>query len=45
VIVPAWRKATLVAGALLGRTPWSDEKPMHDISLHRELDGLVGARR
>ena len=45
VIVPAWRKATLVAGALLGRTAWSDEKPMHDISLHRELDGLVGARR
>jgi len=45
VIVPAWRKATLVAGALLGRTAWSDKKPMHDISLHRELDGLVGARR
>jgi phytoene synthase len=45
VVVPAWRKATLVAGALLDRTPWSDEQPMHDISLHRELDGLVGARR
>ena len=43
VIVPAWRKATLVAGAFLGAAPWKNEKPTHDITLHRELDGLVGS--
>lgn len=42
VVVPAWRKATLVAGALLGASPWPSEKPVHDITLHRELDNLVG---
>ena len=43
VVVPAWRKATLVAGALLGAAPWSAEKPVHDLALHRQLDGLVGS--
>jgi phytoene synthase len=43
VVVPAWRKATLVAGALLGAAPWSAEKPVHDLDLHRQLDGLVGS--
>jgi phytoene synthase len=42
VVVPAWRKATLVAGALLGAAPWPNGKPVHDITLHRELDHLVG---
>ena len=43
VIVPAWRKAKLVAGAFLGAAPWKYEKPTHDMALHRELDGLVGS--
>jgi len=43
VVVPAWRKATLVAGALLGAPPWSAEKPAHDAALHRGLNGLVGS--
>lgn len=43
VVVPAWRKATLVAGAFLAASPWSSEKPAHDAALHRELDGLVGS--
>ncbi|MFM8788945.1 MAG: phytoene/squalene synthase family protein [Chthoniobacterales bacterium] len=43
VVVPAWRKATLVAGILLGGSPWPNEKPAHDIALHKELDHLVGA--
>lgn len=43
VVVPAWRKAMLVAGALLGPSPWKKGTPRHDIALHRELDGLVGA--
>jgi len=42
VVVPAWRKATLVAGVLLGAAPWPNEKPVHDIALHRQLDGLAG---
>jgi phytoene synthase len=43
VVVPAWRKATLVAGALLGAAPWANEKPVHDITLHRHLEDLVGS--
>ena len=43
VVVPAWRKATLVAGTLLGANPWSAEKPVHDGALHRGLEGLVGS--
>lgn len=42
VVVPAWRKATLVAATFFGSAPWSAEKPAHDITLHRELDHLVG---
>ena len=42
VVVPAWRKATQVAGALLGASPWPNGKPAHDVTLHRELDHLVG---
>lgn len=44
VVVPAWRKAILVAGALLGPSPWKKGSPPHDISLHRQLDNLVGSR-
>ena len=43
VVVPAWRKATLVAGAFFGTAPWSAKKPTHDAALHRGLDGLVGS--
>lgn len=43
VVVPAWRKAKLVAVAFLGAAPWSSKKPTHDAALHRELDGLVGS--
>ena len=44
VVVPAWRKATLVAQAFIGPAPWKNEMPAHDIALHRELDHLVGVR-
>jgi phytoene synthase len=44
VVVPGWRKATLVAGALFGSAPWKNGNPTHNIALHRELDGLVGSR-
>ena len=43
VVVPAWRKATLVAGVIVGGSPWPNESPTHDIALHNELDHLVGA--
>ena len=43
VIVPAWRKATLVAKAFIAPVPWKDQKLVHDITLHRALDGLVGS--
>jgi len=43
VIVSAWRKATLVAQAFMQRSPWTNPVPPHDASLHRHLDGLVGA--
>ena len=43
VVVPARRKAALVAGALLGPAPGENEKRAHDIALHRDLDGLVGS--
>lgn len=43
VIVPAWRKAALVARALLGAAPWKNQQPTHDMALHRELDDLVGS--
>jgi phytoene synthase len=43
VVVPAWRKAMLVAGTLLGANSWSAEKPVHDSVLHRGLEGLVGS--
>ena len=44
VAVPAWRKATLVTQAFIAPAPWKNAKPAHDIALHRQLDGLVGAR-
>jgi len=43
VVVPTWRKAAMVAGALFGAASWSKKKPAHDIALHRELAGLVGS--
>ena len=43
VVVPTWRKAAKVAGALFCAAPWPKKKPVHDIALHRELDGLVGS--
>lgn len=42
VVVPAWRKAMLVAQAFIAPAPWNNEKPVHDIALHRDLDHLVG---
>jgi phytoene synthase len=42
VVVPAWRKATLVAQAFIAPAPWKNEKPAHDIALHCELDHLLG---
>jgi 15-cis-phytoene synthase len=42
VVVPAWRKATLVAQAFIAPAPWKNKKPAHDIALHCELDHLVG---
>jgi len=43
VAVPAWRKASLVAGTFLATAPWTVPVPPHDPTLHRQLDGLVGA--
>jgi len=43
VMVPPWRKAALVAQAFLQDSPWKTPAPPHDASLHRHLDGLVGA--
>jgi len=43
VTVPTWRKAALVAQAFLQDSPWKPPAPPHDASLHRHLDGLVGA--
>jgi phytoene synthase len=42
IVVPAWRKATLVARAFTAPAPWKDQNPEHDVALHRELDQLVG---
>jgi len=42
VVVPTWRKATLVARAFMQRSPWTTHTPPHDANLHRHLDGLVG---
>ena len=42
VVVPAWRKATLVAQAFLQRSPWTTSTPPHNANLHRHLGGLVG---
>jgi 15-cis-phytoene synthase len=42
VVVPAWRKARLVAQSYLSRPPWSDPAPQHNAALHHHLDGLVG---
>lgn len=42
VIVPSWRKATLVAYAFTAPAPWTKPAPPHDSVLHRHLAGLVG---
>jgi len=42
VVVPTWRKATLVARAFTASAPWTIPTPPHDLVLHRQLDGLVG---
>ena len=42
VVVPAWRKATLVAQTFLQRSPWTTSTPPHNANLHRHLGGLVG---
>ena len=43
VSVPAWRKLTLVASVIFSPVSGPKETPEHDIILHRELNGLVGA--
>lgn len=43
VIVPGWRKAALVAVALLAPAPWQSAKPVHQAALHVGLEGLVGS--
>jgi phytoene synthase len=43
VVVPAWRKATLIVQTFIAPAPWKNKKPVHDIALHCELDHLVGA--
>jgi phytoene synthase len=43
VVVPAWRKAALVAQAFTAPPPWTKPTLPHDAMLHRQLDGLVGA--
>lgn len=45
VVVPAWRKAKLLAVSLIASPPWAKSAPPHDAFLHRELDGLVGTHR
>jgi len=42
VIVPSWRKATLVVQAFVQHSPWSTPVPPHDANLHHHLGGLVG---
>jgi phytoene synthase len=42
IVVPAWRKAALVARAFTAPAPWKDQHPEHNVALHRELDQLVG---
>jgi len=42
VVVPTWRKATLVARAFTASAPWTIPAPPHDPVLHHQLDGLVG---
>jgi phytoene synthase len=42
IIVPAWRKAAVVARAFTTPSPWTTPVSPHDKTLHRHLDGLVG---
>lgn len=44
VVVPARRKAWLVARSFVSPDPWGKDAPLHDASLHRHLAGLVGVR-
>ena len=44
VVVPAWRKAWLIARSFVAPVPWGTEEPRHDASLHHHLAGLVGVR-
>jgi phytoene synthase len=43
VVVPTWRKATLVARAFTQRPPWTSPAPSHNPILHQHLTNLVGA--
>ncbi len=42
VIVPVWRKATLVAQTFFAPAPWTTPVPPHNAALHHHLNGLVG---
>jgi phytoene synthase len=42
IIVPAWRKAAVVARTFVTPAPWTAPVSPHDKTLHRYLDGLVG---
>lgn len=42
VVVPNWRKASLVAQAFVTSPPWTTHAPPHDRKLHHHLAGLVG---
>ncbi len=42
IVVPAWRKAALIAQAFLQGSPWKTPVPPHEASLHRNLTDLVG---
>ncbi len=44
IVVPAWRKAALVARSYLVRPPWSSPAFTHNPLLHQHLTGLVGIR-
>jgi phytoene synthase len=43
VVVPNWRKASVVAQTFVTPPPWTTHVPPHDKKLHHHLAGLVGS--